>query len=360
MVIIMKQELKLLRELLDTVKPLDEEAMNLCKKNLDNLAKPLNSLGLFEDILIQIAGITSTPKINIEKKAIIVMCSDNGVVKEKVTQAGAFVTAAVTLNIGKDQGNINNLSKASGAKVIPIDIGVESDIDSAYVINKKISYGTKNIAEEPAMNEEQVMKAIDIGIELVRELQFEGYSLIGTGEMGIGNTTTSSAISSVLLHKQPVEVTGKGAGLSEEGLALKVRIIEQAIRINQPDGTNPLEVLRKLGGYDIAGLTGVFLGGMLYHVPIVIDGFISSVAALLAVRIHKNALHYMIPSHLSKEPACKFIMEELGLSPMLHGRLSLGEGSGAAFIFPLLDMASAMYSKGCTFMDIEVPAYEPL
>lgn len=356
----MWQELRLLRERLDLVMPLDVEAMKLCKKNLDNLAKPLNSLGVFEDILMQIAGITADEKINIEKKAIVVMCSDNGVVKEKVTQTDSFVTAAVTINIGKDQGNINNLSRISGAKVIPIDIGVERDIDSTFVINKKISYGTKNIAKEPAMNEEQVMKAIDIGIDLVRELKAEGYRLIGTGEMGIGNTTTSSAITSVLLHKKPIEVTGKGAGLSEEGLTHKVRIIEQAIRINHPNSANPLEVLRKLGGYDIAGLTGIFLGGMLYRIPIVIDGFISSVAALIAVRIHKDALHYMIPSHLSKEPACLYIMEELGLTPILHGKLSLGEGSGAAFLFPLLDMVSAIYGKGSTFIDIAVPAYEPL
>lgn len=356
----MEQELSLLRSKLQEVQELDVSAMDLCRKNWDKLAKPLKSMGAFEDIFVQIAGIQGTAKVSIEKKAVVVMCGDNGVVEEKVTQTDSFVTTAVTLNIGKNKGNINTLAKASGAKVIPVDIGICQDIDSPNVLDKKIAYGTENIAKGPAMNEEQVMKAIYIGIDLVKELKDEGFELIGTGEMGIGNTTTSSAITSVLLNRTPKEVTGKGAGLTVEGIAHKVEIIEKAIAINQPDKDNPLDILRKLGGYDIAGLTGIFLGGMLYHVPIVIDGFISSVAALLAVRIHKEAIDYMVPSHLSLEPACQHIMKELGLSPILHGNLALGEGSGAAFLFPLLDMASDMYLDGSTFDDIAVPAYEHL
>lgn len=366
----MEQELVLLRtkiqemivmkgNVLD-VNTLDASAMNLCRENWDKLAKPLNSMGAFEKILVQIAGIKGTPKVNIKKKAIVVMCSDNGVVEEKVTQTESFVTTAVTINMGKGRGNINKLAKASGAKVIPVDIGVCQDIESPNVLNRKISYGTKNIAKEPAMDKEQVMKAIHIGIDLVQELKAKGYELIGTGEMGIGNTTTSSAITSVLLNLNPKEVTGKGAGLTLEGINHKVEIIEKAINLNQPNPGNPLDILRKLGGYDIAGLTGIFLGGMLYQVPIVIDGFISSVAALLAVRIREEALHYMIPSHLSLEPACQYIMKELGLSPIIHGNLALGEGSGAAFLFPLLDMACEMYLEGSTFEDIAVPAYEHL
>lgn len=356
----MKQELALLREQLEGVKGLDGEAMNLCRRNWDNLAKPLKSMGLFEDLFVQIAGIQETARIHIEKKAIVVMCSDNGVVEEKVTQTDSFVTASVANNMGKGKGNINNLSKISTAKVIPVDIGICTDMDYAAVLHKKISYGTKNIAKEPAMDKEQVMKAIHIGMDLVRELKEEGYELIGTGEMGIGNTTTSSAVTSVLLNRKPIEVTGQGAGLTKEGIHHKVKVIEQAIKMNQPDVNNPLDILRKLGGYDIAGLTGVFLGGMFYHMPIVIDGFISSVAALLAVRIHKGAINYMIPSHLSMEPACQYIMKELGLSPIIHGNLALGEGSGAAFLFPLLDMACYMYMEGSTFEDIDVPAYKHL
>lgn len=358
-------EIELFREKLLEVMPLnarelDAKAMNLCRQNWDKLAKPLKSMGAFEDILTQIAGIKGSAKININKKAIVVMCSDNGVVEEKVTQTDSYVTTAVTINMGKGKGNINKLAKASGAKVIPVDIGICQDIDSPEILHKKIAYGTKNIAKEPAMNREQVMKAIAIGMDLVKELKAEGYELIGTGEMGIGNTTTSSAITSVLLNLHPKEVTGKGAGLTMEGIQQKIKTIEKAIHLHQPNPNNPLDILSKLGGYDIAGLTGVFLGGMVYQVPIVIDGFISSVAALLAVRIRKEAIHYMIPSHLSMEPACQYIMKELGLSPMIHGNLALGEGSGAAFLFPLLDMACDMYLEGSTFEDISVPAYEHL
>lgn len=356
----MDQELVFLRNRLKDVKPLNASAMDLCRKNWDELAKPLKSMGVFEDLLVQIAGIKETPNVNIAKKAIVVMCSDNGVVLEKVTQTDSFVTTAVTINIGKGQGNINKLAKASGAKVIPVDMGVCQDIDSQTVLNRKISYGTGNIARGAAMDKTQVMQAVHTGMELVKELKAEGYELIGTGEMGIGNTTTSSAITSVLLNLNPKEVTGKGAGLTLEGIAHKVQVIEKAIAINKPDSSNPLDVLRKLGGYDIAGLTGIFLGGMLYQVPIVIDGFISSVAALLAVRIHKTAIHYMIPSHLSLEPACRYIMKELGLSPIIQGNLALGEGSGAAFLFPLLDMACEMYLEGSTFHDIAVPPYKHL
>lgn len=351
---------KLLEAIGHNVRELDAVSMNLCRQNWDKLAKPLRSMGAFEDVITQIAGIKGTAKVNIQKKAIVVMCSDNGVVEEKVTQTDSFVTTAVTINMGKGRGNINKLAKASGAKVIPVDIGICQDIDSPEILHKKISYGTKNISKEPAMDEEQVMRAIDIGIDLVRELKAEGYELIGTGEMGIGNTTTSSAITSVLLDLNPKTVTGKGAGLTLEGINHKIEVIEKAINLNQPNPNNPLDILRKLGGYDIAGLTGVFLGGMVYQVPIVIDGFISSVAALLAVRIRKEAIHYMIPSHLSMEPACQYIMKELGLSPIIHGNLALGEGSGAAFLFPLLDMACDMYLEGSTFEDISVPAYEHL
>ncbi|MFV0343751.1 MAG: nicotinate-nucleotide--dimethylbenzimidazole phosphoribosyltransferase [Anaerocolumna sp.] len=356
----MESELKKLRNMCSKVKPIDIKAMDLCRSNWDRLAKPLKSLGTFEDILVQIAGMRGSANISLHKKAIVVMCSDNGVVEEKVTQTDSYVTTAVTLNIGKGKGNINTLANALGAKVIPVDIGIHQDIDDPSVLNRKVSYGTGNIAKGPAMDKEQVIKAIHIGMELVKELKDEGYDIIGTGEMGIGNTTTSSAITSVLLNLPPKEVTGKGAGLTVDGIAHKVSIIEKAILINGPDPNNPLDVLRRLGGYDIAGLTGIFLGGMLYQIPIIIDGFISSVAALLAVRIQKDAIHYMIPSHISLEPACQYIMKELGLSPIIHGNLALGEGSGTAFLFPLLEMACNIYLEGSTFEDISVTAYEHL
>lgn len=337
---------------------LDYSAMAACKKHWDSIAKPIGSLGLFEDMIIKIAGIQGSEEVHIGKKAVVVMCSDNGVVKEKVTQTDSSVTALVTENFAKGIASINQMADAAGAKVIPVDIGINRDVTAPGILNRKISYGTGNIAKEPAMTMEQALKAIETGIEMIKDLKADGYKIIGTGEMGIGNTTTSSALSSVLLKLRVREVTGKGAGLSAEGLERKVRVIEEAIRINRPDPENPMEVLAKLGGYDIAGMVGLYLGGLQYGLPIVIDGVISSVAALLAYRINREAVSYMIPSHMSKEPASIKIMEELGLTPVIHGNLALGEGTGTALLFPLLDIVLKIYHFNSTFEDIHVKAYE--
>lgn len=337
---------------------INNSAMKACKRHWDSIAKPIGSLGMFEDIIIKIAGIQGSEQVDISKKAVVIMCSDNGVVREGITQTDSSVTAIVTENFAKGIASINQMAMATGAKVIPVDLGVEREIRNAGVVNKKISFGTGNIALEPAMSKAQAKKAIDIGIDLVRQLKKEGYHMIGTGEMGIGNTTTSSAIASVLLNLPVREVTGKGAGLSEAGLRKKIRVIEQAIQINNPSPDDPAEVLEKLGGYDIAGLTGLYLGGMEYGIPIVIDGVISSIAALLAARMNREAVNYMIPSHLSKEPAGRKIMEELGLTPIICGNLALGEGTGTALLFSLLDTVLKVYHFNSTFADIKVKAYE--
>ncbi len=337
---------------------IDRSAMAACKRRWDSLAKPIESLGLFEDMIIKIAGIQGSEQVDIGKKAVVIMCSDNGVVKEKVTQTDSSVTAIVTENFAKGIASINRMAMAAGAKVIPVDMGIERDLHNDGVLVRKLGYGTGNIAKEPAMTREQALKGIDTGIELIKTLKAEGYKIVGTGEMGIGNTTTSSAAASVLLNLPAKEVTGKGAGLSEEGLLRKIQVIQEAIRINRPDPAEPVEVLAKLGGCDIAGLTGLFLGGAFYGIPIVIDGVISSVAALIAARICQAAVNYMIPSHMSKEPVSIRIMEELGLSPVIHGNLALGEGTGTALLFPLLDMVLKVYDYNSTFEDIHVKAYE--
>ncbi len=342
----------------DMVSNIDLSAMAACKKHWDSIAKPIGSLGLFEDIIIKIAGIQGRELVDIGKKAVVIMCSDNGVVKEQVTQTDSSVTAIVTENFARGIASINRMAMAAGAAVIPVDLGIERDLQIDGVLNKKISYGTGNIAKGPAMTGEQAEKAIQTGIDVVKELKSEGYRIIGTGEMGIGNTTTSSAVASVLLNLPVGEVTGKGAGLSGEGLDRKIRVIEEAVRINRPDPNDPAEVLAKLGGYDIAGITGLYLGGLKYGIPIVIDGVISSVAALIAARINREAVKYMIPSHMSKEPASVRIMDELGLSPVIYGNLALGEGTGTALLFPLLDMVLKVYHFNSTFEDIQVKAYE--
>lgn len=333
-------------------------AMAACKKHWDSIAKPIGSLGIFEDIIIKIAGIQNSEQVDIGKKAVVIMCSDNGVVAEQVTQTDSSVTAVVAENFAKGIASINLMAMAAGAKVIPVDIGIAKDLQVEGLQNKKISYGTSNITKGPAMTRLQAETAIETGISIVKELKEEGYQMIGTGEMGIGNTTTSSAVASVLLKMSVEKVTGRGAGLSVEGLARKIRVIKEAIAVNRPDPNDPIGVLSKLGGYDIAGMTGLFLGGLRYGIPVVIDGVISSVAALIAVRLNAETLNIIIPSHMSKEPASVRIMEELGLSPVIHGKLALGEGTGTALLFPLLDMILKVYHFNSTFEAINVKAYE--
>ena len=258
------------------------KAMKAAERRWDSIAKPLHSLGKLEDYLVKIAGITGTSNLSLSKKALIVMCADNGVVEEGVTQTGQEVTAIVTNNFLEKKATASMLCSMTGADIFPVDIGVAAD---TRVIQHKVAYGTRNMTKGPAMTREEAIQALEIGIQMVGELKNQGYGIIATGEMGIGNTTTSSAIASVLLSKDVEAVTGRGAGLSSDGLNRKIHAIRKAIEINQPDPRDGVDVLSKVGGFDIAGMAGVFLGGAFYHIPVVIDGFISAVAALTAAVI---------------------------------------------------------------------------
>lgn len=336
---------------------INKKSMEESKKQWDNIAKPLRGLGILEDLIVKIAGIQGDKNIQIKKRGIVVMCSDNGVVEEKVTQTDQSVTAIVAENFAKGIASVNQMAAMADITILPIDIGIATDVSYSGIRNRKIAYGTKNLAKEPAMTKEQALRAIEIGIQLVKELKEEGYNLLGTGEMGIGNTTTSSAIASVVLNVPVEKVTGQGAGLSNEGIERKIMVIKNALALHQPDPLDPIDVLSKLGGFDIGGLTGVFLGGGMYGVPIIIDGAISAVAALLATKICETTVEYMIPSHLGKEPVSQLVMKELSLTPIIHGELALGEGTGTALLFPLLDMANNVYQQNNTFENIQVPAY---
>ena len=341
------------QETIEKIKPLDGPSMEAAKKRWDSIAHPLHSLGLMEDLVVQIAGIGRSQEIHIEKKALISMCADNGVVEEGVTQSGQEITALVAENFLKNQATSSLFCKQVGADLIPIDIGMVTD---TIVPRKKVAYGTKNMAKEPAMTYEQAIQSIEVGIQTVEELKEKGYGLLATGEMGIGNTTTSSAIMTVLLD-QPVEVvTGRGAGLSSAGLEKKIWAIRQAIQKHKPNPADPVDVLAKVGGFDIGGLIGVFLGGAALEIPVVIDGFISGAAAVTAARICPQAKDYMIASHVSKEPAAHMILDALEKEAFLHGNMCLGEGTGAVALFPLLDV----YEKMSTFCDNDMEEYKPL
>jgi nicotinate-nucleotide--dimethylbenzimidazole phosphoribosyltransferase len=346
-----------LTEIIEGIKPLDARAMELSQKKWNSIAKPLHSLGKLENYVMQIAGITGNPEVSLEKKALIIMCADNGVVEEGVTQTGQEVTAIVAENFLDGNTSAAIMCKKSGVDLFPIDIGMAVD---TRVPRHKQAYGTENIAKGPAMTRQQAVAAILTGIDTVKEKKEAGYQILATGEMGIGNTTTSSAVSAVLLDL-PVELmTGRGAGLTSEGLNRKVQAIQKAIEINQPDKTDAIDVLAKVGGYDLAGLAGVFLGGAYYHIPVVIDGFISAVAALAAARICETSKSYMLVSHVSKEPGMHRILEALGMTPALTCDMCLGEGTGAVAFLPVLEMAVEVYQKMSTFSDIQIEDYEEL
>lgn len=347
-----------LQTALTKIQPLNGEMMKIAKKRWDSIAKPLHSLGKMEEIVTQIVGITGDIHADISKKALVAMCADNGVVAEGVTQTGQEVTAIVAENFLEGTTSVCAMSRKAGVDVVPVDIGMV--VDTKVRTDKKIAYGTKNMAKEPAMTREQAVRAIEAGMEIVEELKEQGYQILATGEMGIGNTTSSSAVASVLLN-QPVEMmTGRGAGLSSSGLERKINAIKKAIELNQPNAEDPIDVLAKVGGFDIAGLVGVYLGGAAFHVPIVMDGFISCVAALVAMKICPLAGEYMIASHVSKEPAAHMILNAMNKEAVLHANMCLGEGTGAVTLFPFIEMGLSVYRSMSTFDDIKVEQYEEL
>ena len=345
-------------ERLESIEEIDYKMVDKAKKRWDNIAKPLNSLGKLEKAVSQMAGIFGSDNFKIDKKALIVMCADNGIVEEGVTQTGQEVTAIVAENFLDVQSCAAIMCKESNAVIRPIDIGMA--VDTPRVEKRKVAYGTKNFAIEPAMTRAQAEEGILTGIDLVKEMKEEGFNLFATGEMGIGNTTTSSAICACLLNRPVEEVTGRGAGLSTEGLNKKISVIKNALNNYNPDRNDVLDVLSKVGGFDIAGLVGVYLGGALYHVPVIIDGFISAVAALAAVRMNPKVSDYILPSHVSAEPAGRMLLEALGKEPFLTCDMCLGEGTGAVALFPLLDMATAIYRGMGTFEENDIETYVPL
>lgn len=345
---------------LKQIEPLNQAAMRQSQEKWDNIAKPLRSLGRLEEMVIQLAGITGSAEIAPRKKAVLIFCADNGVVEEGVTQSTNEITALVTQNFTKGIASINSLSRECGADVFPVDIGIARDMDCPGLDVRKIAYGTKNLAKEPAMTREEAERAIVTGIELVREKKDAGYNLIITGEMGIGNTTTSSAVLSVLEQLPPETVTGRGAGLTRDGIQHKIAVIENAIQLHQPNREDVLDVLSKLGGFDICGMAGAFLGGAIYHVPVLVDGFISAVAANCAVRLTPLCRDYIFASHCSAEPAGKMALDAVGLKAYLECGMCLGEGTGAVIGAKLFDFALAAYDEIADFQTANFEKYELL
>ncbi len=341
------------------------QAGRAAKEHWDRIAKPIDSLGLLEEAVVRLSKIRgSAEPEQLKKRGLLILCGDHGVVEEGVTQTGKEVTRIVSENFAKGCSTVNYMAESATVDVYTIDLGMDApaypqqELIPGAVVNRKVAKGTKNLAKEAAMSREECQRAVEIGRTLVREMKEKGYQILATGEMGIGNTTPTSVLAAVFLQQSPEKVTGKGAGLSKEGVQKKCRVVEAAVnRIREKGLTDPMDILAEAGGYEIAGMVGIFLGGVDCRIPIVMDGAISAVAALTAMRIDARAADFVLASHESEESAGKLALEALGVEAILHGRMCLGEGSGAMALFPLLDMAMAVYENMGTFTEYEIKPY---
>ena len=337
---------KELDALVRAVAPLDRDAMTAAEEYQARLAKPPGSLGRLEELSIQLAGITGHVHNALNKKQLLVFAADNGVVAEGVSSAPQSVTKQQTINLTRGKTGAAVLAKHFGCGLTVCDVGVNADIYESTVLNRKIAYGTQNICTGPAMTREQTLQAILTGAEIARTVDAD---VIGVGEMGIGNTTTSSAVLAVLLGADVEAVTGRGGGITEETFRKKKAVIRTAIEVNRPDRDDVVGVLSKVGGFDLAAMCGAFLGAAAARRPAVIDGLISAAAALCAVRLCPNVRGYLVPSHASFEIGYRLAMEAMDLRPLFDLGMRLGEGSGCPLAFQVLDAACAVVNDMATF-----------
>jgi nicotinate-nucleotide--dimethylbenzimidazole phosphoribosyltransferase len=336
-------------QLINGIKPLDEGAAAEAALHLDNLTKPPGSLGKLEAIAKQVAGITGEIHPIFDKKAVIVMAGDHGVCEEGVSAFPAEVTPQMVLNFLYGGAAVNVLARHAGADVVCVDIGVNADLEHPNLVSRKVRKGTSNMARGAAMSRKEAIQAVLAGAELVGDLVEKGYRLFATGEMGIGNTTASSAILSALTDVSVADAVGRGTGIDDERWIHKQDVVRRALALNQPDKEDALDVLAKVGGFEIAGLVGVILGAAYYRCPVVIDGFISSAAALVASRLSPLTVSYMIASHLSHEQGHRILLEAVGIEAMLQMDMRLGEGTGAVLCFPFIDAAGNIMREMATF-----------
>ena len=339
------------------------EAYRKAKKKFDALAKPLDGFGDFEDIICNVAAMQQTDAPDISNKGLVVMIADNGVAGCGVSQTDPSVTLSVAKLLAKGESTVGKMTSGYPVGIFPVDVGIDTDETIPGIISRKVSKGTGNISKEAAMTEEQCLLAIGAGMETVKECRDKGIRIIATGEMGIGNTTTAAAMLSALTGKEPEIVTGRGAGLSDEGLARKIKVIEEAIELHGlgkdiPDREYAFSALCAVGGLDIAALSGVFIACAMNRIPCVIDGLISAVAAYTAQLIVSGCRDYMIASHKGRERGCQILLDLLGLKPVMDADMALGEGTGAVMIFPLLDMVMSVFNSGTSFSDAGIEQYE--
>jgi nicotinate-nucleotide--dimethylbenzimidazole phosphoribosyltransferase len=344
-----------LQSIINRIKLLDEEAMRQARARQDNLTKPQGSLGLLESLSVKVAGIQAVAQPRIRDKVIVTMAGDHGVATEGVSLFPQEVTTQMVYNFLRGGAGINVLARHVGARVVVVDMGVATDLEPhPALLVKKVAYGTKNMTRGPAMSREEAIQAIEAGIEIVESELSRGMDIVGTGDMGIGNTTPSSAIVAAFTGAPVADVTGRGTGIDDEQLAYKVEVIERALAVNQPDPKEPLDVLAKVGGLEIGGIAGVVLGAAAHHLPVVIDGFISGAGALVAAGLAPQVKDYLIAAHLSVELGHRLVLERLGLIPLFNLNLRLGEGTGAALGISLVEAAVKILNEMATFADAGV------
>lgn len=345
-----KVTMKTINNTVNNIANIDHALMLKAQKRLDNLTKPVNSLGRLEELAKLIVGISGKEDPEIKNKVIFTFASDHGVAAEKVSAFPQEVTTQMVYNFLNEGAAINVLAKHAGARVVIADLGVASILrPHPRLIERKINMGTKNMAEGPAMTRAEAIRSIETGIDIFeRELKL-GIDICATGEMGIANTTASSALAAVFLKKKAEEITGKGTGICDDSLKSKISVIKKAIEINLPDAGDPIDTLSKVGGFEIGALAGIILAAASHRIPVVLDGFISGAAALIAYNIEPKTKNYMIPSHCSVETGHKHILKYLGLKPLFDLSLRLGEGTGAAIGITLVEAAVKILTQMATF-----------
>jgi len=340
-----------LEEIIKQIQQLDETAMQLARARQDTLTKPRGSLGRLEELSIQLAGMTANPFPSVERKTVIVMAADHGVALEGVSAYPVEVTPQMVLNFLRGGAAINVLARQADARVVVVDMGIAVEVDdpSGRLLRRRVGVGTANLAQGPAMTREQAMESIQSGIEIGEAEIARGADILATGDMGIGNTTASAAITCALMNQSPENIAGRGTGVNDDGLKRKIAVIARALDVNKPKANDALDVLAKVGGFEIGGLAGVMLAAAANRKPVVVDGFISTASAMIAASLAPAARDYMIAAHVSQERGHKLMLEWLGLNPLLDLNLRLGEGTGAALAFHLIEASARILREMATF-----------
>ena len=348
-----------LEETLRQIGPPDETARAAARARWDSRAKPLGSLGALETAVEDIAALTGSADVTLRPRTVVVFCADNGVTVRGVSQTDSSVTALAARQLAQGRTAVCRMAAAAECRVLGVDMGIAGFPGCEGLLDRRVGDGTADFTQGPAMSREQAERAVLTGVEIARCEAARGTRLLAAGELGIGNTTSASAVAAVLLGRSAEDVTGRGAGLSDDGLARKLKAVRLAVSTNRPAAWDPLDVLAKVGGFDLAGMCGLYLGGALCRVPVLIDGFPSAAAALCALRLCPPAGRAMLASHCSAEPAAALLLRALGKRAPIHAGLRLGEGTGAVAFMPLLDLALSVYREGYSFEEGGIAPYTP-